>query len=96
MTVSSVNLMAGLVLAVAIGVSAQADDKGKIVAKVNGVALYEMDVFEPGYLEQTPALSPQQLSDQIQQAVHNELLFQEAKRRGADQDPGFLKTWARR
>ena len=95
MTVSSVNLMAGLVLAVAIGVSAQANDKGKIVAKVNGVALYEMDVFEPGYLEQTPALSPQQLSDQIQQAVHNELLFQEAKRRGADQDPGFLKTWAR-
>lgn len=64
--------------------------KGEIVAKVNGVPLYEKDVYLG--MSQDPAAGPEierYRDKMVEEAIKQELLYQEAKKQGLDKDPSY-------
>jgi len=73
---------------------AQADaGKGKILAKINGVPIYQLEVYNPADYKDTPegkAKQSQQLL--LDWAIDQELLYQEAQKAGLDQDPAYVQS----
>ena len=72
------------------------DEEGKgssqpqegILARVNGVSIHEKDVLPPGMPEEEKKMMRDRL---LENAIRDELLYQEAKRMGLDRDPDYLK-----
>lgn len=72
------------------------EDKGKVVAKVNGAEIYERDLYSAAQLESMPGESRNKFLQQtLDQAIENELLYQEAKKKGLDKDPKYLESLER-
>ena len=69
------------------------EDRGRLLATVNGVEIYESDVI--GNLAGSAGIPEEQreqyIEQALKQAIDNELLYQEGVKEGLDKDPTFLE-----